>query len=170
MNLFIICFHWRNWHFELRMLLFSVGMNAPRYWQWRNERSTAIGNCAKETLTTAQRASYRRWLGCNSVSRGFSNCKWKMTIKRVLLTLNIFKHHFCLYHSFSSLCVACIYMLSYTVQYSLPMQVEGGGGLDALQRERGTSVQPLKKPTNNIVLPFPTAWKNPYPRWEFVSK
>jgi hypothetical protein len=114
------------------MFLFSVGttaMNAPRYWQWCNERAAAVGNCAKTALRDIDEGWH--WLGRNNVSRGFSSYKWKMTIKRVLLTFNIFQHLSCLSHSLSSLCVAyCIYTLVCinTVQCRLPMQFEEGGG------------------------------------------
>jgi hypothetical protein len=40
---------WRNEHFKPGMLLFSVSnsvMNAPQYWQWRNELLCDIGNGA----------------------------------------------------------------------------------------------------------------------------
>ncbi len=43
MNKLRICFQWRNGHFELRMLLFSVGngaMKPQRYWQRLDEACT----------------------------------------------------------------------------------------------------------------------------------
>jgi hypothetical protein len=56
MNKFETCFQWRNGHFKPRILLFAVGneaMNAPQYWQWRNELFRDIGNGAMNSAKLA---------------------------------------------------------------------------------------------------------------------
>jgi hypothetical protein len=45
MNKLGICYQQRNGHFKPKNMLFSAGnsaMNAPRYWQRRNERSMML--------------------------------------------------------------------------------------------------------------------------------
>jgi hypothetical protein len=70
MNKFEISFQW--WRRELlkpRMLFFSVAngaMNTPRHWELLKYCLPCIWNCAKsvlQTLGTAQKVSYRHWLG-----------------------------------------------------------------------------------------------------------
>ncbi len=56
-----------------------------------------------------------------------------------------------------------------TAQWTLPWwRLYKENGVAALQREWGTSVQPLKKPTQ--VPPIPTARWISFPSWEFGSK
>ncbi len=69
---------WRNEHLKPRMFLCNGTMNASEYWQRRNEHSAIL-----------------------------ATARWCLTMKKVLLKFNIFKHLCCLSYSLSSFCVAC---------------------------------------------------------------
>jgi hypothetical protein len=63
MNKFGICFQLCNEHFKPGMFLFSIdngAMNAPRYWQLRNELLRDIGN---GTMNSSAMAALQREQG-----------------------------------------------------------------------------------------------------------
>jgi hypothetical protein len=141
MNKFGICFQWRNEHFEPRMLIFSVGIGAMS--------APQIGNGATNTT------------GCGQLHNDVSQSKNFYWLSIFLSTFPVISH------SLSTLCVSC----KYTLMDGLSVQVEGGGGgLAALQREWGTSIQHLKKLTEQTMLSISKVRQISSPYWQFVSK
>ncbi len=120
--------------------------------QWRNEFfychllfiNRKSQNECSVPLEVLQRLSYRHWLGCNSVCSSFSNCKWKMTIKKI--DFNNFKHLAGLAHRLSFLCVASAgYRPLTKAQWSFTSAIPIGFQISKIkQKKQGSALKTLQ--------------------------